>query len=295
MRILSVDVNASGKKYTVEYDEQEKPGIRISLSQVKGISGAEVESIVNTRQKLHSSAFSSFGDFKRRTNCDRATIENLVNCGAFDSLGIPREKLLWLSGETQSKIHNKTETAGFEDLVPEFSEPDMDFKTFELEPMSIRDKVRVDYDILGLSSICHPMVFYRDKLTKARISATNDLLKLPNNTNVRVAGVAVVCMRPPTRSGKVVVFITLEDETGVADFVVFPTVYEQYGKIIYSNAALILEGKLQRIGDYGVSIVVRKVYPLLKNYLDDDIDDLKPFKEKIRSAGTRSFVRATGV
>jgi len=295
IRILNVDVNASEKKYTVEYDENGKSGIRIALSQVKGISGAEVDSIVSSRQKLHSKAFSSFGDFKRRTNCDKATIENLINCGAFDSLGISMEKLLWLSGEPQSNADKNNGNTGFEDLIPEFSEPDMDFKTCELEPMSIRDRVRVDYDILGLSSICHSMVFYRDKLTKARIFAANDLLNLPNNTIVRVAGVAVVCMRPPTRSGTVVVFITLEDETGVADFVVFPTVYEQYGKVIYGNTALILEGKLQRIGEYGVSIVVRKVYPLTKNYLDDDIDDLKPFKEKIRSAGTRSFVRATGV
>lgn len=99
-------------------------------------------------------------------------------------------------------------------------------------------------------------------------------------------------MRPPTKSGKIVVFITLEDETGLVDCVVFPKVYEAYGSVIYNNPALIIEGKLQRMGK-GVSIIARKVKPLSATYRSSD-GDVK-FKERLRSAGARSFVRSVGV
>jgi error-prone DNA polymerase len=111
---------------------------------------------------------------------------------------------------------------------------------------------------------------------------------------VKVAGVVVVCMRPPTKSGVIVVFITLEDETGFADCVVFPNVYEKYGNVIFNNPALIIEGKAQKMGK-GCSIIASKVRPLTSAYRSDVAVDMKPFKERIRIAGARSFVRSAGV
>ncbi len=152
----------------------------------------------------------------------------------------------------------------------------------------------MDYDILGLSTICHPMAFYREKLTKARIRArARRCRELPDNTIVKVAGVVVVCMRPPTKSGTIVVFITLEDETGFADCVVFPKVYEKYGQVIFNNPALIIEGKAQKMGR-AYSIIASKVRPLSQTYRSDSAD-VKPFKERLRIAGQRSFVRSAGV
>ena len=138
------------------------------------------------------------------------------------------------------------------------------------------------------------MEFYREKLANARVRSTGELAGLPNNTIVKVAGVVVVCMRPPTRSGTIVVFITLEDEDGLADCVVFPKVYEQYGKVIFNNPALVIEGKVQKMGK-GISIIARKVEPLTAKYRDDQLTDIKPFKERRRIAGQRSFVRSGGV
>ena len=152
----------------------------------------------------------------------------------------------------------------------------------------------MDYEILGMSSLCHPMAFYREKLAKARIRGTQELRNLPNNTIVKVAGVVVVCMRPPTRSGKIVVFITLEDEDGLVDCVVFPKVYDKHGSIIFNNPALIIEGKLQKMGS-GISIIARGIRPLTPKYRTDDTADTKPFKDRRRIAGHRSFVRSGGV
>jgi len=102
-------------------------------------------------------------------------------------------------------------------------------------------------------------------------------------------------MRPPTKSGTIVVFITLEDEDGLADCVVFPKVYDVYGKVIYNNPALIIEGKLQKMGKKGISILARKVMPLTAEYRTDSATPPPKFKERTRIAGQRSWVKGTGV
>jgi len=162
--------------------------------------------------------------------------------------------------------------------------------------------VRIDYDILGLSTICHPMVFYLEKLTRARIRRASEIRKLVDSMPpgilpggiVKVAGVVVVCMRPPTKSGAIVVFITIEDETGFADCVIFPKVYEKCGPILFNNPALIIEGKVQKMGK-SFSIIASNVRPLTSTYRTDNAVEIKPFKERIRIAGARSFVRGAGV
>lgn len=290
--LLGVDVNESDAKFTTQ-----DFAIRVGLNQVKNISEAEVQSILDARAER---PFSSFSDFCLRTKCDRPTIENLINCGTFDSFGHPRGKLMWLLGEVisaKSKIKNLKSKMEGPSLIDGLTAEDLDNQIRNLPDgpdLTLHERVRMDYEILGLSSICHPMEFYREKLTKARMKTAREIREVADNTIVKVAGVVVVCMRPPTKSGTIVVFITLEDETGFADCVVFPKVYEKYGSIIYSNPALIIEGKAQKMGK-GYSIIASKVRPLTSTYRSDIEAEIKPFKERIRSAGQRSFVRSAGV
>lgn len=295
IRILGVDINQSDKKFTVEYDEAGVPGIRVGLEQVKGISEAETESIINSRP------FSSFSDFCLRTRCDRPTIENLIHCGAFDAFSIPRTKLFWLLGEVISKKQSQANdvcSSSSPCLFDGLSAHDLDDQVRNLPDvpdLTPHERVRQEYDILGFSTLCHPMVFYREKLTKARVRRTSELLDLPNNTIIKVAGVVVVCMRPPTKSGQVVVFVTLEDEDGFADCVIFPKVYAQYGAIIFDNPALVIEGKLQKMGKNSLSVIAGKIWPLTAEYRTDNSGSVKPFKERLRIAGARSFVRSAGI
>ncbi len=105
----------------------------------------------------------------------------------------------------QSSIFDLQSEDSFDEqirLLPDVPEP------------TLHERVRMDYEILGLSSICHPMVFYREKLAKARIVKSSEIKDLPNNTIVRTAGVVVVCMRPPTKSGVIVVFLTWKTKMG---------------------------------------------------------------------------------
>lgn len=276
----------------------EVPGIRIGLSQVKNISEAEVNSIVDARSER---PFSSFADFCLRARCDRPTVENLINCGAFDSFGHPRGKLLWLVGEVisarKARVPNLKSKISNPKSLSLLDVDDLEDHMRQLPDgpvLSLHEQVRMDYEILGLSATCHPMVFYREKLAKARIIRASEVRELPDNATVKVAGVVVVCMRPPTKSGAIVVFITLEDETGFADCVVFPKIYEQCGPVIFNNPALIIEGKAQKMGK-SYSIIASKVRPLSSTYRTDGAVEIKPFKERLRIAGQRSFVRSAGV
>lgn len=291
--ILGVDVNKSGKKFTVEGVDQ--PSIRISLSQIKGISEAAIESIVRAREER---PFSSFSDFCARTKVDRPIIENLINCGAFDSFGKQRGKLLWLLSEGMSKPRKSDPTPvtqGTMTLLQTVDSDDQLDNLPDLPELTPHERLRMDYEILGLSPMCHPMVFYREKLEKARVIRSSDLETLPNNSIIKAAGVVVVCMRPPTRSGTIVVFITLEDEEGLIDAVVFPKVYEKFGKIIFNNPALIMEGKLQRMGKKSLSLIASKISALGPEYRSESPGEIRQFKERVRSAGHRSWVKSQGV
>jgi error-prone DNA polymerase len=297
--ILSVDVNRSLKKFSVE-----DGAIRIGLMQVKGISESEIDSILEARDQRE---FTSIADFCRRAQVDRPTIENLIACGAF---GPGRRKLLWMLGEILEsggkarKGHRLDQTSQtgrtgrMDSESPLFDEDDFDERFARLPDIPDPPEhvlVRMDYDILGMSSLSHPMTFYRDTLRRMGIKQNIRLREAPNKSVFRAAGVVVVCMRPPTKSGIIVVFITLEDETGLADVVVFPKVYEQYGHVIFNSAGLIIEGKAERSGS-GVSLIAEKILPLTSKYRNTDLaPDSESYKERVRTAGQRSWVKGQGV
>ncbi len=286
--ILGVDVNRSRKKFCVE-----EGNIRIGLMQVKGISDAEIKSIVDARAERE---FDSFSDFCRRARVDRPTIENLVNCGAFECFGHPRGKLLWLLGEKTLGVtrQGSPSVETFRLMEVEADDQLADLPDVPEPPMHVR--VRMDYEILGLSPLCHPMVFYRETLAQAGLVKCTEAKGKPGGSIVRIAGVVVTCMRPPTKSGVIVVFVTLEDEFGLMDTVIFPKVYEQYGPVIFNSPGLIIEGKVERMGERGLSIIARKIWPLTPEHRNEGISgDRQRYPERKRSAGQRSWVKSQGV
>ena len=84
-----------------------------------------------------------------------------------------------------------------------------------------------------------------------------DLEPLPDGRWVRVAGIVIARQRPPIKSGQTVVFITLEDETGLIEVTVFERIYKKWGKVIFSNGALVVDGVLQKRGRYGTVVLGR--------------------------------------
>jgi DNA polymerase III alpha subunit len=115
----------------------------------------------------------------------------------------------------------------------------------------------------SMSVFCHdhPLTAFRAMLATEGIVTARDLRRIPSNSRVRVTGVLVIVHTPPTRSGKRVMFVTMEDETGLMDLVLFPKAQKDCAKPALTSEILTVEGKLQRTGKNGrsISIVVEKV------------------------------------
>ena len=127
--------------------------------------------------------------------------------------------------------------------------------------MTISQHVVQDYVAQSLSLKAHPVIFVREKLQQLHIVSCSELHSFNNGDPIKVAGLVLVRQRPGTAKG--VCFITIEDETGVANLVVFPTLFEKYRKAIVQSRLLMVEGKLQREGDV-IHVIAEACYDLSK-------------------------------
>lgn len=227
IRILGPDIGKSQKDFTVE-----KGAIRVGLKQVKGISEADLKDILEQRP------FASWGDFLQRASVDRDVVENLVLCGAFDCFHANRRALLFSLGTYhRSASQDPILTSGMEP-VPE--------NVFDFTPF---ERMRHEWDILEFSPTSHPLEFWREALAAQGV-LPNDKIKRIRSTRrlLRAAGWVIRPHTPPTKSGKTVVFFSLEDETGLLNITVFPQIYERFGHLIYSQPLLVVEGRKDRRG-----------------------------------------------
>ncbi|MCG0278774.1 MAG: DNA polymerase III subunit alpha [Thermanaeromonas sp.] len=243
IRFLPVDVNTSTDRFTVE----KARAIRIPLSRVKGIRQNTVARILKARQE---GPFSSLRDFYVRTQTERDTLENLILCGAFDTLHPNRKALLaWVPEViSQSCLQPSLELG-----------PPAGIKDF-----TAAEKCLLEYEILGMSADTHFMYFFRDRLIKEGYLTAGQAKEMPDGSRVKVAGLPVRPHRPPTRSGKTVVFFSLEDETGMIDVTVFEDVYDKYGHFLFGPEAgpLTVTGIIQHRGE-GTALISRKLGPVL--------------------------------
>ena len=227
--------------------QYERCAIRVGLAQVEGISEAAINSILRARKR---GPFTSLADFCARTKVPRPVVENLVKCGAFDSTCCSKRELLWT---LQILSRGKNGRDGQLNL---FEEPG---QSPAFKPHTLREEASMQLALLGVSVKCHPTYFCREELAAMGVVPSDRLPELPHGARVKVAGICIARMRPPTKSGQTVIFITLEDETGLSEVTVFERVYEKYGPVIFSNNALVVEGKLQTEGRYGVTILAERI------------------------------------
>ena len=115
--------------------------------------------------------------------------------------------------------------------------------------------------VLGFCVSRHAMEFFRPALARGGVLTSREAASARNGQTVRIAGLVVRPHRPPTRSGKTVVFLSLEDELGLTDVTVFESIYQKYGALIYGSPALLIAGTVSRRGD-GVSVIARSIQRL---------------------------------
>lgn len=233
-----IDVNYSHWDNTLERissdSEDRKHAMRLGFRQIKGIREEEIQLLVVGRKNR----FLSINEILD-AGVSLSTLERLADADAFRSLGFDRRQALWEITALQDH------PTGIFKGQPSESRSE---RKVELPGMTISQHVIKDYSTTALSLKAHPVSFVREKLSLLRAIPTNELIKKNNGDIVRVAGLVLVRQRPGTAGG--VCFITIEDETGIANLVVFKNLIENlYRKEILQAKLLMVEGKVQKEGE----------------------------------------------
>lgn len=132
----------------------------------------------------------------------------------------------------------------------------------DLEPTTPVARVALDLNICRVSTTVNPFSFWRKRMDELGVTPSTRLVEGKHGQQVRVAGIVIARARPPTRSGKTAIFITLEDEFGLVDVAVFEECYQRCGRALYASPVLCIEGTLTRQGARDVSVTARQVIAL---------------------------------
>lgn len=235
VEILPVDVNRSGWECTLEPEAAPHPAVRLGLSRVSGLSEAAAQSILQVRTR---GVFSSVNNLGGRARLDRGSLKCLAAAGAFASLAGNRHQSYWAA-------------LGIEEIWPLGTTPRPEASPLLTVPTEGRDIV-ADYASLGFSLRRHPLALLRRQLERRRVVPLEALTVLPDQAFVRIAGLVTHRQRPESANG--VTFVTLEDETGQVNTIVWPRLGDRQRKVLIGARLLGMAGKIQR--DEGVIQVI---------------------------------------
>ncbi|QDZ12107.1 error-prone DNA polymerase [Devosia ginsengisoli] len=249
-----------------------KRALRLGLREVEGLAKKDIERIVD----LRGARYTSIRDLWLRTGVPIASLEKLARADAFAELGLNRREALWA-------VKGLMGTHGAE-LLPLFAatQPALPVPTEEptrLPLMQLGEEVIHDYATLSLSLKGHPVQFLRPMLDRRGTVRAADLGKVVPGRRIEVAGLVLVRQRPGTASG--VIFATLEDETGIANIVIWPKLFEkdEMRRTLLASRLLAVQGKLQKEG-LVIHLIAEDMVDLTPQLLDisngRDIEEIAP-------------------
>ena len=249
----AADVNLSDWDCTLEAGGSDGcPALRIGLRQIDGLQEEEVKKLVaartfsekasqmSSRDLFAGSTFRDVHDVWARARLRLISLEKLAAADTFRSMGLDRRQALWevkaLGAAEPLPLFAWTETreAAAEPFV-------------QLPEMRLSEHVVNDYQTLRLSLKAHPMSFLRERFAARRVLTCDGLRGVKDGAYVSVAGVVLVRQRPGSAKG--VVFMTIEDETGVANAVVWPKTLERFRKEVMGARLIVIHGRIQRHED----------------------------------------------
>ena len=207
--------------------------LRLGFRQIDGLNEDEMRVFLKARGR----GFDSVRDVWLRGGLSSSTVEKLASADAFRSLGMDRRNALW-AARGLNRIGGQEDLPLFEQARMPARQPD-----FALPPMLLGEHVVEDYRTLGLSLKAHPAALLRVSLAARGVMPAADLLNVGNGARVRVAGLVLVRQRPGTASG--VIFMTREDETHVANIVVWPRAFERFRAEVLGARLCAVDGVVQ--------------------------------------------------
>ena len=255
VEIRPVCINASRWDCTLEpTDDAGGFAVRLGLRMVKGLGNAEAARLVSSRGDW---PFASVDDLWRRASIPSAALVELAEADAFGpALGLARREALWAIKALRDEPLPLFAAAARREaeVLPEQAEP-----IVALRPMATGREVVEDYGHVGLTLRQHPVSFLREDLARRRIMTCAEAVACRDRRWVHVAGLVLVRQRPGSAKG--VMFITLEDESAVANLVVWAKVFEKYRRVVLGSGMIGVKGRVQREGDV-VHIVAHELFDL---------------------------------
>ncbi len=251
VEVRAADVTVSMLECTLERSGEDKPAVRLGLKLVKGLSEDGGRRIEAAR---HARAFEDVKDLARRAALNRRDLAQLAGGGALQTLAGHRRNAHWLVAGAASEPHLLRDAPVHESL-PLFASP------------SEGENIVADYHSLGLTLGRHPLALLRNRLRRMRLATASELKDMPNGKPARTAGIVTCRQRPGTAQG--VVFVTLEDETGYTNVVVWNDLVEKQRTALLGARLLGVEGYMQKEGNV-VHLVARRLIdhsPLLGRLL----------------------------
>jgi error-prone DNA polymerase len=252
--LLPLSINNSVSEYRVE-KISDRYGIRLGLSDISGINEKEIREIISGRP------FIDLADFVYRARISQPIVESLILLGALDELHphINRRDLLLHYAEIDRWSGPSSDQIALPFLsIDGGSGVDKGAAAITgsgLPVLTESEKVRNEVALLGLDVSHHLIDFYHDLLRELGVVQAADLLRHRSKTPLFVAGVKVALQSPPVRSGRRVIFVTLDDGTGCSDATFFEKRQIHSGRTLYRSQLLLIHGTLRRTGARGVSIL----------------------------------------
>jgi error-prone DNA polymerase len=249
-------------------------GIRLALQDVAGIDEKMIDSLLAARP------FTSVADVRRRAALSAPVAEALAHAGAFDEVagvgaggaggsrssseavatpGRSRRDVLLEVSERWSGVrrHQPTDPTAPQQLGLLVAEDPVGLTEYRDS-----EKVRAELEVLGIDASHHVMHFYRSLVDLLDVTPARDLVDCRNRQRVRVAGVKVATQTPPVKSGQRIIFLSLDDSTGVTDSTFFESVHDRCAWTVFHTWLLVVEGTVHRTGRRGVSLNAEVVWDL---------------------------------
>jgi error-prone DNA polymerase len=268
--VLPVDVNVSHYDCTLEFaDGYTKPvtpchqhsaaQLRIGLRLVKGLSETGADSIVMARQQ---GQFSSVQDLVFRSGLNRSDLESLAAADALRGLSGDRHRAFWQASGIETAGQQKPLAVGGSPNLSFFSDPDFDndFGTDVLLPVASEGQNIVgDYTATGFSLRRHPLALFRPHLDNYEVLKASELSEVENEMNAKITGIVTCRQRPMTAAG--VTFLTLEDESGFVNVVVWPSLGEKRRPVVRQAMLMGVTGHVQK-SDGVIHLIARELVDL---------------------------------
>ncbi len=258
VEVRPVCINASRWDCTLEpTGDESRFAVRLGLRMVKGLANAHAAAVTAARAEQ---PFASVDDLWRRAGVPVAALARIAEADGFrPAFGLARREALWaIRGLRDEELPLfAAASAREEQTVSEVSEP-----AVALRPMVAGREVVEDYAHTGLSLRRHPVSFLREDLSKRRIVSCAEAMRSRDRRWLEAAGIILVRQRPGSAKG--VLFVTLEDETGIANLVVWQKVFEQYRRVILSSSMIAVKGRIQREGEV-VHLVAHRIVDLSRD------------------------------